>query len=152
MLEVKTETVTNSTIRIAERVARYWLPVTIWALIIFLLSARATNPVSEIYWRDFVVKKSAHVLEYAILTTLLYRALKESGVEKKEAGVYSIILAVLYGVSDELHQSFTPGRDPKARDVFFDTIGSIVAIYALWRLLPKAPKRLVAWAKKLQIL
>jgi len=134
------------------RKLKLWAPVVLWAAVIFLFSARTTNPVSQIYWEDFFVKKSAHIVEYAILTILLFRALKESGVSKKDAGIYSIILAVLYGVSDELHQSFTPGRDSQVRDVIFDTIGSILAIYVIWKLLPKAPKRLKNWAKKLQLI
>lgn len=138
--------------KIVAKVFKFWLPVVVWATFIFLLSAHPTNPVSKIHWKDFVVKKTAHVIEYAALTVLLYRALKESGIEKREAGVYSAILATLYGVSDEIHQSFTPGREPKLRDVFFDTIGAIFAIYIIWSLLPKAPKRLRAWARRLQIL
>jgi VanZ family protein len=148
---MRKEKVGSSTIRIARRVVKFWLPVAAWAVFIFLLSSYPTRPVVEIYWKDFIVKKSAHVVEYAILTILLYRALKESGIERKKAGVYSVILAVLYGVSDEFHQSFTPGRDPKARDVFFDTIGSVAGIYLIWRLLPKAPKRLRKWAERLQL-
>ena len=129
-----------------------WTPVVSWAMVIFLFSAMPTNPVSQVHLTDFIVKKSAHVIEYAIFTTLLYRALRASGVNSKEAGVYSVILAVLYGASDEFHQSFTPGREPKVRDVFFDTIGSISAIYFIWNLLPKAPSRLKSLARNLQIL
>ena len=137
--------------KILRRVIRFWLPVVLWASVIFLFSSFPTNPVSKIYWRDFLVKKSAHIIEYAIFTSLIYRALKESGVEKKEAGVYAVILAVLYGISDEFHQSLTPGREPRVRDVLFDTIGSIASIYLLWNLLPKAPKKLKILAEKLQL-
>lgn len=137
---------------IVKKIIYFWLPVVSWALIIFLFSSLPTNPVSQVYWREFLVKKSAHVFEYALFTILLYRALKESGVDKTEAGIYSIILAVLYGVSDEFHQSFTPGREPKVRDVFFDTIGSIGSIYFLWKLLPKAPEKLKNLAKGFHIL
>lgn len=137
--------------KIVKKVVRFWLPVVIWAVIIFLLSARPTPRATQIFWQDFIVKKSAHVLEYGIFTTLLYRALKEGGMEKKEAGVSSVILAVLYGVSDEFHQSFTPGRESTVRDVIFDTIGAILAIYGIWRYLPKAPKKLKLWAKRWQL-
>lgn|SRR3972149_7400385 len=126
-------------------------PPILWAGAIFLFSAFPTTPVSEIHWRDFVVKKSAHVIEYAILTILLYRAFKGYGVARGNAALFSIFMALLYGVTDEFHQSFTPGREPKVRDVFFDTIGALFAIYSLWNLLPKAPAKLKSWAKKLQI-
>lgn len=137
---------------ITRKVLKYWLPVVVWSLVIFYLSSLPTAPIAKVYWREFIIKKSAHVFEYAIYATLMYRALKESGVEKKEAGVYSIILAVIYGMSDEFHQSFTPGRDPRLRDVVFDTIGASLAIYAIWKLLPKAPKKLKTWAKRLQLI
>lgn len=129
-----------------------WAPVVLWALVIFLFSAMPTNPVSQIHITDFIIKKSAHIVEYAVFTTFLYRALYVSGVSKKEAGIYSIILAVLYGISDEFHQSFTPGRTPKIRDVFFDTTGAIFAIYTIWNFLPKAPNKIKKLAKDLQII
>lgn len=135
-----------------KRLFKYWLPVVLWSGVIFMFSSLPTNRTSQIYWQDFIVKKTAHIVEYAIFTLLLYRALKISGVEKKEAGVYSIILAVIYGMSDEFHQSFTPGREPTVRDVIFDTIGAVSIIYYIWKLLPKAPKRLRNWARKLELI
>jgi VanZ family protein len=38
-------------------------------------------------------------------------------------------LIVIYAVSDEFHQSFTPGREPKLRDVLIDTAGSFLGMY-----------------------
>ena len=131
---------------------KLWLPPLIWAIVIFLFSSYPTLATSEIKWQDFIVKKTFHIFEYAVFTMLFYRALKESGVEKKKAGIYSIVAAILYGISDEFHQSFTPGRDAKARDVVFDTIGGLLSIYIVWKQLPKAPKKLRKWAKGLQIL
>lgn len=140
----------SSLLRIADYL-KLWLPAILWAVVIFLFSSYPTAQASEIEWRDFVVKKTYHLIEYAILATLLYRAFKESGIEKRKAGIYSIIFAALYGASDELHQSFTPGRDARLRDVIIDTIGASVAIYIIWKQLPKAPKKLKRWAAKLQL-
>jgi VanZ family protein len=128
-----------------------WLPVLAWAAVIFAASSYPTARASSIHWQDFIIKKSAHMFVYFVLTILLYRALRLSGVGKKQAAWMSVIFAILYGASDEFHQSFTPGREPTLRDVIFDTIGSVIAIYSLWRLLPKAPKKLKKWAKSLQI-
>jgi VanZ family protein len=119
--------------------------------VIFLFSSYPTKRASEIYWQDFIVKKSAHMVEYFIFTTLLYRAFKESGVKKINAGIFAITTAIIYAASDEFHQSFTPGREPTVRDVIFDTIGASISIYTLWNLLPKAPKRLKNLAKSLQL-
>lgn len=124
----------------------------LWAIIIFLFSAMPTSPVSQIHITDFFIKKSAHIFEYAVFTLLLYRALRVSGISNKEAGVYSVILAVLYGASDEFHQSFTPGREPKVRDVFFDTLGALSALYFVRSILPDSPEKIKKIAKYLQIL
>ena len=135
-----------------KKILKFWGPVVVWAGIIFLFSARPVIPASQIFWKDFIIKKSAHVIEYGILASLLYRALKESGVQKYNAGLIAILIALIYGATDELHQSFTPGREPRVRDVFFDTIGAILSVYSIWNLLPKAPKKLKTWAKRLQLI
>lgn len=135
-----------------QKIIKYWAPPLVWAFVIFLFSSYPTARASEIYWKDFIVKKSAHVVEYAIFASLLYRGFKESGVKKINAGIFAITLSVLYGATDEFHQSFTPGREPTVRDVIFDTIGASLAIYAIWNLLPKAPKKLRKLAKTLQLL
>lgn len=137
---------------VVKTILKLWGPPVIWAVVIFLLSARPVIPASQIFWKDFLLKKSAHVIEYAIFASLTYRALKETGVKKYNAGLLAILLAVIYGATDEFHQSFTPGREPRVRDVFFDTIGAILSIYWLWNLLPKAPKKLKILAKRWQLI
>ena len=134
------------------RFIKYWLPVFIWLIIIFAFSNNPTVRASEIHWRDFSVKKSAHVIIYAILSTLIYRALKSNNVEMKKTGYISVFLASFYGITDEFHQSFTPGRDPTFRDIIFDTIGATLAIYFIWKLLPKMSEKVKLWAKKLEII
>ncbi len=135
-----------------KKILRFWLPPVLWAAIIFLFSCLSAKPVSKIYWKEFAIKKTAHIVEYGIFTILLYRALKESGMGKKKAGIFAVLFSSFYGMTDEYHQMFTPGREPRIRDVIFDTIGSILAIYSIWRLLPKAPKKLKLWAKNLQLI
>jgi len=135
-----------------KKTLNFWLPPVVWALVIFLFSSKPVIPSSLFFWKDFIIKKTAHVVEYGILAALLYRALKEYGVQKYNAGLIAILIALIYGATDELHQSFTPGREPRVRDVFFDTIGAILSIYSIWNLLPKAPKKLKTWAKKLQLI
>ena len=134
-----------------QKILKYWLPVFIWAFIIFSFSAYPTIRTSEIQWKDFFVKKSLHIIEYAIFASLLYRAIRKEGVIGKKAALYSIFFSVLYGLSDEFHQNFTPGREPKFRDVIFDTIGSFLAIYIIWKLLPRAPMKLKTWVEKLEL-
>ncbi len=130
----------------------YYAPVIIWALIIFSFSAKTTPAVSVVHWQDFLIKKTIHVIEYAIFTVLLFRAFKNSAVNINNAFLYSFLIAIMYGATDEFHQSFTPGREPRIRDVFFDGTGSALMIYLISYLLPKMPKQIKLLAVKLDLL
>lgn len=134
-----------------EKIVKFWLPAVLWAVVIFSFSSLPTLKTSEIYWQDFIIKKLAHLTEYAVLAVLLYRALKSSGVEKKKAGYWAILITLFYGITDEFHQNFTPGREPKIRDVVIDTIGGGLGIYLIWNLLPKLPLRVRELAKKFEL-
>jgi VanZ family protein len=41
---------------------------------------------------------------------------------------WMILICVLYAISDEIHQSFVPGRGPSIIDVFIDSTGAITGI------------------------
>ncbi len=75
---------------------------------------------------SYLVRKIAHFSEYLILGILLILTLKEFNV--KRYYLLSIIIAVIYASSDEVHQLFLVGRSAKVLDVFIDSFGSIVGI------------------------
>lgn len=116
-----------------------WIPVLVWAGIIFILSS-IPNLESGLK-QDFILRKIAHILEYAILTFLLYRALRPEADQfkpgKKEkrafakALILAIIIAFLYALSDEYHQTFVFGREGKLGDVGIDSIG-ILLVGLVW--------------------
>lgn len=135
-----------------KRIVYYWLPVFLWAFMIFGFSANPTGSVSEVHWQDFVVKKLAHVFVYGVLSTLLYRALKKSGVPKKKAITYSIYASIIYGITDEYHQSFTPGREPRARDIIFDTIGAVLSMSVVYYYFPNSDKFVKKLAKYFELI
>lgn len=125
-----------------EKFIIFWFPVIVWAFLIFTFSSTALPKIGPTYWPDFFAKKTAHVIEYAILSILLYRALKNSGVKKEKAMIYSVLVAFVYAITDEMHQSFIPVRTPKVRDVIIDTLGAGFSVFCVWKLLPKAPRKL----------
>ena len=126
------------------KLLKYWLPPILWGLIIFSFSSLRVGSSNEIYWKDFVIKKTAHIVEYAILAVLLYRAMIGSDIEKKKAIIFAILIVSLYGFTDEFHQSFTPGREPRIRDVIIDTIGGALGVLTFSKVLEKYPK----WKEK----
>jgi len=115
-----------------QKLASSWLPVILWASLIFTFSSMTVGSASEFYLQDFLIKKSAHLIEYGILAILLYRALLNYDVNTNKALFFAILIAGLYGVSDEFHQSFTPGREPAVRDVIIDMVGATIGVI-IWK-------------------
>lgn len=58
---------------------------------------------------------------------------KREGVKKKTL-LFAVLIASLYGVSDEFHQFFVPGRVASVFDVFADVVGSILGVFFRRRL------------------
>jgi VanZ family protein len=101
----------------------HWLPVVLWAGVIFALSSIPSLGTGLGTW-DVILRKGAHMTEYAVLAVLLVRALG------REAP--SLALGVLYAASDELHQAFVRGRHASPIDVAIDTVGLLIGLLA-WR-------------------
>lgn len=67
--------------------------------------------------------KLAHAIEYGVLGALVVRAGRGFGLAPRRAIVAAILLCAVYGVTDELHQAFTPKRQPDGWDLLADVIG-----------------------------
>ncbi len=103
--------------------ARSWLPVLVWAALIFAFSSVPDLGTGLGGW-DLVLRKLAHAGEFAVLGALLARA--------TDRAVVAFALGALYAVSDELHQVFVPGRLGSPLDVAIDTVGVAVGVL-LWQ-------------------
>lgn len=70
--------------------------------------------------------KIAHFVEYAVFGFLLLRALgiDKSKVFNIDVRLFVVIISVVFGISDEFHQAFVPGRDADIADFLFDGIGA----------------------------
>lgn len=110
--------------------------------LIFKFSSGSVPVASQIYWKDFAFKKFGHVLLFGILAVFYYRALIGDGMDKKKALFTAIIMSAVYGATDELHQTFTQGREARIRDVLIDASGALVFGYSIYYLLPKMPKKI----------
>ncbi len=111
----------------AERAILRWLPALGWMLLIFWFSSQSDLPSASMPVLELLLKKGAHFGAYAILAILLARAIALPRYGRRAA----FALAVLYAISDEFHQSFTPGRMPQATDVLIDAAGAWWGLYAL---------------------
>lgn len=110
---------------------KLWLPLVTWMLVIFFFSNRPTGTASAFDPLDFVIKKTAHLTEYAFLTILLFRAIYQAWNYKFKLEFlenWSIVFCFLYAVSDEWHQSFIGGRTATIRDILIDFIGIMIGV------------------------
>ena len=105
------------------RALTHWLPVVLWAGLIFTLSSIPHLGTDLGTW-DLILRKCAHMTEYAILAFLLARAFG------REAP--ALALGVLYAISDEVHQGFVSGRHASPIDVTIDTVGLLLGLL-VWR-------------------
>ncbi len=121
-----------------------WLAVAVYASFIFALSSIPGGALPKVDLPSF--DKLAHTVLFAPLAWLLLRALlpKRDAAETPESRpqwtssktalriVVAIILTALWGVLDEIHQNFVPGRFPSAWDAAADALGALVGL-GLWR-------------------
>jgi VanZ family protein len=81
-----------------------------------------------------LVRKSAHVTEYAIFSTLIYHSLSADGSFRWRwrVGLESLFLAGGYSLTDEFHQFFVPGRTASLVDSSIDTAGATLALALIY--------------------
>jgi VanZ family protein len=130
-----------------------WLPLVAWmAFISFASSAefsaantsRIIGPLVLWFFPNtspatlevihFIVRKVAHLSEYALMGILAARAFRTSPntLFQQRWFLISLCLIVVYALLDEYHQSFVPSRTASILDSFIDTIGGLVALFVIW--------------------
>jgi VanZ family protein len=110
---------------VRSRALTVWMPVVVWAAVIFTFSSIPSLSSGLGTW-DTVLRKGAHITEYAILGALLYRALG------REAPALAVGIA--YAATDELHQHFVRGRHASPVDVAIDAVGLALGMLVWLRL------------------
>ena len=108
-------------------IALGWLPAVLWCTLIFVLSSQPSLPSP-----DQVTDKQAHAFTYGVLALFCLMGL--TGWRWRQVAGASLVaafgIAVLYGISDEFHQSLVPGRTPDVADVAADAVGAFAALAA----------------------
>ena len=104
-----------------------WVPVALVGGAIFFFS-HLPSPPSPPGAPDWLL----HGLEYGLLGLVLAWALAGGWGRpiSPRAGLLTVLLGVAYGISDEMHQAFIPGRQPAVADVLADTVGTLAGLAA----------------------
>ena len=111
----------------------YWLPLIAYCLFIYIQSSfPSPESLPSFEFSD----KLYHFAAYAVMGILFYRAYQTLPIKNniQLLLLLSLISACLYGISDEIHQSFVPERDGSLLDVVADMLGAVCGIYLyhLW--------------------
>ena len=104
-------------------------------LAIFFLSAQpgSGEPMGSV---EKILRKAGHVIGYAMLAATYWQAY---GFQQKHRWL-AWILAVLYAMTDEYHQSFVPGRHSAIFDVLvYDNLGALAGLWLLGRAIKQQP-------------
>ena len=108
---------------------KYWLPVYIYLILIFYFSSQSIIPASTALAERFYVRPYLqHILIYAGLTLTISRA---SNYSKNNSNFLVVFSTILYGLTDEIHQYFVPGRTFEFLDIGMDFLGAILALIVL---------------------
>jgi VanZ family protein len=116
------------------RVTFTWMIVVIWMILIYRLSAQPTveKVVPDVDYRlgtfNHLVRKNAHFFIYFVLAILIINALSNSRGRRLRNFIFALGFSILYAISDEIHQLFVPGRGGQVKDVFIDSMGSLLGI------------------------
>jgi len=103
-----------------------WLPALLVMGIIFWFSSQPSAQLPDFDWADRLIKKSGHVLGYAILAPCYWYAL---GLQTRHRWA-AWLFALVFALTDEYHQSLVPGRNPSVWDVFiFDNLGALIGLW-----------------------
>ncbi|MEW5908295.1 MAG: VanZ family protein [Thermodesulfobacteriota bacterium] len=107
-----------------------WTPVFLYCLMIFSFSSRpAPSQIPVFPYSDKIV----HLLIYMIMGILFYRAFRREKDQTRTAIELAVSASILYGISDEIHQSFVPGRTAELSDVLADAFGSFFGVLLFHR-------------------
>lgn len=128
---------------------KYYFPVLLWAGVIFYLSGIPNLAISEGIV-DSIMRSGAHVVEFAVLQLLFYRAFLHTPFFSKRSQIelllVAVILTISYAISDEWHQYFVPTRQASLFDIVLDSVGAFsgALIIAYGKDLPAAFRKRIS--------
>lgn len=108
-----------------------WLPVFLYAALIFIISSLSEIgfmvPVFVLHFDPETF--TMHLLEYIPFGFLLGRAVyRTEGLKKFQKIYFPTLLGVFYGLTDEIHQYYVPGRTASPYDALADSIGVLIGV------------------------
>ncbi len=110
---------------------KYKILAILWMALIFISSSIPSYAFPEVGWWGW--SKIVHLIYFGVLCFFLQKLLQEQKkfpLLSKHAIFFAVLLATVYGMTDEIHQLFTAGRHSQATDVLIDLFGACLYIAA----------------------
>jgi hypothetical protein len=111
-----------------------WLPALLVMVFIFAASSVPKAEVPDFGGYDWPVKKLGHLVIYGLLGIAWLWGLAPGRRPSWREAALAVLLAALYGATDEVHQRFVPGRGAAVLDVGIDALGALLGVIAYGRL------------------
>lgn len=108
-----------------------YIPLGMWLGLIYWLSSQPRLVEIEDVVGEVLFFKGAHFVTYAVLVWLWWRALAPARRVTRWTMAAAFIMTVLYGLSDEVHQLYVPGRYGRLSDVMIDASGALMMVVLL---------------------
>jgi len=113
-----------------------WAPAVLWAAAIFFFSGQSHPPQPPGAGEIPFIDKLEHLAAYGVLGALVFLALRRAAPEararpRERDAALAVVIAAVYGVSDEVHQAFVPFRQADAADLAVDALGALLVVAAV---------------------
>ena len=112
----------NSERRLNKLTKQFRILSIMWMGVIFFFSSLTKTDLKQM---PNVSDILAHGAVYSLLGVLLYFSFS------RYPSVKAVLLSFLYGISDEFHQSFVPGRTPEIKDLIVDTTAALISVLVI---------------------
>lgn len=119
------------------KTALFALCSVVWMFLIFYLSSIPGDELGPDILIINLIKKTGHFIIFGVLAVLYFSTFQGRKTLVDTGSILfllSLFLTVLYAVSDEYHQSFTPGRHSSGYDVIIDACGAVTVLGLLYTL------------------
>ena len=108
-----------------------------WMTLIFATSTISfpdIDPEKKLTLYDYIFDKDVHIILYGVLAFLIISFLYQYPIKFRNAFYIAVLITIIYGISDEYHQTFVGGREASIYDLLFDLIGGIIGtgVYCIW--------------------
>lgn len=104
-----------------------WLPAVVMMGVIFVFSSLPSSRIPNYGAVDVLIKKGGHAIGYGLLGFSYYYALPKR-LSRFYRGITALMMAIIFALSDEYHQSFVQGRSSSLTDIVVDGIGATIAV------------------------